>query len=187
MESSLKGKSPMKHPLVMVALVCLWITVSFYTASSANATEEDPFPILREERIGDLHIGMSEDRVKQGVACPLKRGKESHSPATGEYVEEWAYSKCGLWLVMSSERRKGKKEINSIRITGPSKLPTKRGIRIGSTEQEVVDAYAGAQDQDALYFSKKGKQFVAGSIYGGLIFSFTKGRVSEIFLGAGAE
>ncbi len=31
------------------------------------------------------------------------------------------------------------------------------------------------------------EHFVAGSIYGGLIFSFQNGRVNEIFLGAGAE
>jgi hypothetical protein len=29
--------------------------------------------------------------------------------------------------------------------------------------------------------------FIAGSIYGGLIFTFDQGRVSEIFLGAAAE
>jgi hypothetical protein len=29
--------------------------------------------------------------------------------------------------------------------------------------------------------------FVAGSIYGGLIFTFAQGYVSEIFLGAAAE
>ena len=30
-------------------------------------------------------------------------------------------------------------------------------------------------------------QFVAGSIYGGIIFNFAKGKVSRIFLGAAAE
>jgi len=29
--------------------------------------------------------------------------------------------------------------------------------------------------------------FVAGSIYGGIIFDFQKGKVSQIFLGAAAE
>jgi hypothetical protein len=32
-----------------------------------------------------------------------------------------------------------------------------------------------------------GKTFVAGSVYGGVIFQFEKGREAEIFIGAAAE
>jgi len=177
----------MKHPLAMFALVCLLAPAALCIASNANAAEGDPFPILREERIGDLRLGMLGDEVKRKVDCPLKRGREIIEGATGAYVEEWVYPKCGLWLGMSSEHKKGRKAVRSIVITSPSTLQTKRGIHIGSTEQEVVEAYAGTQDEEGRSQSEKGKQFVAGSIYGGMIFHFAKGRVSKIFLGAGAE
>ncbi len=177
----------MKHPLAMLALVCLLAPAVFCMASNAIAVERDPFPILREERIGDFHIGMSQEDVKKKVDCPLRRGKEILEGATGAYVEEWAYPKCGLRLKMSSGHKKGRKGIAGITITSPSTLQTKRGIHVGDTEQEVVEAYAGTQDEEDRLFRKKGEEFVAGSIYGGLIFIFTDGRVSKIFLGAAAE
>jgi len=88
---------------------------------------------------------------------------------------------------MSSGHKKGRKGIAGITITSPSTLQTKRGIYIGSTEQEVVEAYAGTQEEEDRLFRKKGEEFVAGSIYGGMIFIFADGRVSQIFLGAAAE
>ena len=35
--------------------------------------------------------------------------------------------------------------------------------------------------------SQVGSLFVAGSVYGGLLFTFEAGRVTQIFLGAAAE
>jgi hypothetical protein len=35
--------------------------------------------------------------------------------------------------------------------------------------------------------SETGKTFVAGSIYGGVIFGFKKGKVTQIFIGSAAE
>ena len=59
-----------------------------------------------------------------------------------------------------------------------------RGIHIGSTIVEVTTAYGKVENKEE---SESGKTFVAGSIYGGVIFTFTDGKVSQIFLGAAAE
>lgn len=64
------------------------------------------------------------------------------------------------------------------------KLATTRGIKIGSTEAEVRKAYQDVENKEE---SEAGKSFVAGSIYGGVIFTLEKGRVVEIFMGAAAE
>jgi hypothetical protein len=176
-----------KQPLVMSALVFILVSTVFWVASKANAAETDPFPILREERIGDFRIGMPEAEVKRKIDFPLRRGKEILEGATGAYVEEWVYPMLGLRLKMSSERKKGPKLIANISITSPSTLRTKRNMHVGSTEQEVIEAYGDTQDEDARSDSEQGKSFVVGSIYGGLIFNFTNGRVSQIFLGAAAE
>lgn len=69
-------------------------------------------------------------------------------------------------------------------ITSPSTLQTQRGIRIGSTEQEVIKAYGRFQNAED---SKPGELLVAGSIFGGAMFNFHQGRVSGIFIGAAAE
>ena len=76
------------------------------------------------------------------------------------------------------------KAIESITVVSPSDLSTKSGIRIGSTEQEVMKAYASHWNKED---SSPSKTFVAGSVYGGLIFDFKAGKVSRIFLGAAAE
>ena len=71
-----------------------------------------------------------------------------------------------------------------ITAVAPSKLATARGITIGSTEDAVKKAYGSVRDKEN---SEAGKTFVAGSIYGGVIFRFEGGKVSEIFIGASAE
>ena len=88
---------------------------------------------------------------------------------------------------MGAERKGAPKTVSSISIQSPCNLKTKHGIRIWSTEEEVIKAYGKYQDEDALLFTKLGDRFLAGSIYGGMIFRFKNGRVKSIFLGAAAE
>jgi hypothetical protein len=144
----------------------------------------DDFSILKEERIGDLRIGLSEKEIGETINCALKRGAEEFWGADGAYHQEWKYADCGITLDMISEKKGGPKSIESITIVKPARLSTKRGIRIGSTEQAVMKAYKPHWNrEDSEHFGR----FVAGSIYGGLIFQFKNGRVSGIFLGAAAE
>jgi hypothetical protein len=150
----------------------------------APATEEERAALFTQEQVGDLRIGMSQADAAKAVPCRVQRGKEVFEAATGDYVQDWRYPPCGLTFKMGSGTKGGPKTVQSITVTGPSTLQTKRGIRIGSTEQEVVQAYGRYRDEE---WSKKGESFVAGSVYGGLIFTFTGGKVSKIFLGAAAE
>jgi hypothetical protein len=65
----------------------------------------------------------------------------------------------------------------------PFDYKTSKGISIGSNYQEVEKAY---KDYVNAEFSNK-ESIVAGSIYGGVIFSFKNGKVTSIFIGASAE
>ncbi len=85
---------------------------------------------------------------------------------------------------MVAKEKGGFKSIESLTITSPSILQTQRGIRIGSTEAEVIKAYGRFRNAEA---SKPGELLVAGSIFGGVMFDFQQGRVSRIFIGAAAE
>jgi hypothetical protein len=85
---------------------------------------------------------------------------------------------------MVSEKRGGKKAIESITLTAPCTLATKRGIRIGSPEKEARKAYKKDWNREDNALSGS---FVAGSIYGGIVFQLQNGKVSRIFLGASAE
>jgi len=144
----------------------------------------DEFSLLREERIGELRINLSEQEVKKKIHCSLKLGPEKLWGADGAYHQTWDYTGCGIRLGMVSEKKGAPKSIESITLVSPGNLSTKRGIRIGSTEQKVMDAYKPYWNKED---SKSFNIFVAGSVYGGLMFNFQNGKVSRIFLGAAAE
>jgi hypothetical protein len=145
----------------------------------------DGFSLLKQERIGNLRIGLPEEAVYRIVTskCAMKAGLEKLWGADGAYHQEWDYPNCGITLSMVSNQKGGSKSIESITLVGPSRLSTKRGVRIGSTEKVVKKAYKAEWNRE----TNNSESFVAGSIYGGLIFQFQNGKVSKIFLGAAAE
>jgi hypothetical protein len=144
----------------------------------------DEFSLLNEEKIGDFKMGLSEQDLKKKVSCPLKREEEQLWGADGIYHQVWKYPACGLSFNMSSAQKGGSKSVDGITVTAPSVLKTKRGIQIGSTEKAVTKAYGHDKNTED---SVPKETFVAGSLYGGLIFNFKNNRVTEIFLGASAE
>jgi hypothetical protein len=144
---------------------------------------KDEFNLLRNERIGNLRIGLAEIKVKQTINCQLNREPEQFWGADGAYHQKWKYADCGMILGMVSEQKGAAKSIESITIFNPSRLITKRGIRIDSSKKAVMNAYKSEWNQE----SSQSDVLVAGSIYGGLIFNFQNGKVSKIFLGAAAE
>lgn len=146
--------------------------------------ESDPFALMREESLGKLKLDLSAQQVIQLLGNPRQKGQVEFWAGDGLYHQYWYYPNQGITLSMASETKKGQQNIALIKLVSPSKLPTKRGIKIGSSIEEVSLAYAKEKDQE---MSIPDQTFVAGSIYGGLIFTFDQGRVIEIFLGAAAE
>lgn len=137
------------------------------------------------ERIGELRLGLAAEGVATVVPCRPEKSREIYEGATGDSVQTWKMPGCGLELKMSGQHKGGKKTVAAITVTAPSELATSLGIRVGATEAEVVSAYGRYRDKDGV--SKRGRTFVAGSIYDGLIFDFKNGRVTRMFLGAAAE
>jgi hypothetical protein len=167
------------------------VTIIFLGIAFSNvfSEEEDPYlalgsRLMKEERIGDLRIDLPEKDVKKMVPCTLKRGPDQLWGADGLFHQEWVYADCGITLDMSSKKRGAPKSVASLTAIDPSTLNTKRGIHVGSTEQEVMKAYKPFWNKEE---SEQHVTFQAGSIYGGMIFNFKNGKVSQIFLGAGAE
>jgi hypothetical protein len=159
-------------------IISMIFGLSYHTAVAA-----DEFSLLKEEKIGHLKINLPEKEVKTVISCKEKRGADELWDADGAYHQEWAYDDCGITLDMISDKKRGAKKIASITLFAPSTLNTLRGIRMGSSMQEVIKAYKPYWNKEA----SDANQFVAGSIYGGLIFTIEKKKVSRIFLGAAAE
>jgi hypothetical protein len=148
-------------------------------ASSSNANE-----LMQLERLGEFKIGNSAARILETLGNPQTRSRNVFSEADALYRQSWYYPKQGITFQMVTENENDKPKIASIKLTRPSKLETDRGIKIGDSYDRVVGVYGQYKDQEN---SVPFERLVAGSIYGGLIFSFQDGRVLEIFLGAAAE
>jgi hypothetical protein len=144
---------------------------------------KDEFALMGKERIGSLRIGLPEGNLKQAINCKVTREPEQFWGADAAYHQTWKYADCGITLDMISEKTGAPKFISSIALTKPSRLRTMRGIRIGSSAKAVMKAYRSDWNIE----NSTSDVFVAGSIYGGLIFNFQNGKVSKIFLGAAAE
>ncbi len=156
--------------LVMVGLI----------GSAALAAKEFPYA---KEQIGKLHLGLSARAVQQIIPGKPILGPEELQGADGAYHQEWKYAEAGITLGMVSKKKGGLKTIDSMTLTSPSKLQTQRGIGIGSSAAEVAKAYGPFRNAE----SSTPERFVAGSDFGGVIFSFEQGKVSSIFIGAAAE
>ncbi|CAN5859699.1 hypothetical protein BH11VER1_BH11VER1_40830 [soil metagenome] len=139
---------------------------------------------VSNELFGKLALGQSAETLKKVVGEPEGKGKEVLWEAIGEWVQDWKFSKQGLTVAMASGKKGGAKTIFSLTASAGCSLATARGIKIGSPESAARKAYAKEKDKEQ---SPTGETFIAGSIYGGVIFSFTDGKVSQIFIGAAAE
>lgn len=165
-------------PILSLCSVGLLITLAF--AGSLRAAD-DP---STKDSLGTLALGQKQAAVIKALGQPKSKGKDIEWEAIGEHVQEWNYPAQGISLNMASIKEGGSKKVLSISAEAGCNLATARGIKIGSTEAEVRKAYGKLEDKES---GEAGKIFVAGSMYGGVIFHFTKGKVSEIFIGAAAE
>lgn len=140
--------------------------------------------LMERESLGPIRLGLSEAQVKVKLPVEPVISPEVLEEATGSYIQTWDFAGMGIELSMGTYEAGGAKEVYSIDLTSPSTFKTARSIGIDSTEAEVEKAYA---DEKNVAGSRPGELFVAGSIYGGLLFNFTDGKVSSIFIGAAAE
>lgn len=168
----------------LIRSVChVFILATFAIVACCHALGADD-QWLENEALGKIKLGRKAADLAGLLSKPDSTGKDSKWEATGEWVQEWRFKSQGLILNMASESKGGAKTVLTITAEAPSKLATARGIHIGSTIAEVTKAYGKVQDKEG---SEPGKTFVAGSVYGGVIFTFTGGKVSRIFIGAAAE
>jgi hypothetical protein len=167
--------------LTLLALGCGALTT---LCPAANVDPDAAWKMLNAERLGDLRLELPEKDVLKLLGKPEKQSKTVLQEADGMYVQTWSYPARGLEFTMSAGKKAGPKTIASITAFPPCSFSTKKGIKIGSPEAEARKAYAAWADRESA--SEKGV-FIAGSVSGGIIFNFAKGKVSRIFFGAAAE
>ncbi|WP_038170806.1 hypothetical protein [Verrucomicrobium sp. BvORR106] len=175
-----------KTSLSSLALVW-WVAVLMMLPTAVVMGDEQAekgFALMKEEALNEIRLEMPQQAVLKVLGKPAKKGEDVEWEAIGEHVQEWQYPAQGVTLQMASVKKGGAKKVLCVAQKAPGALATRKGLRIGSSEAEVRKAYGALEDKEA---SRKGEIFVAGTVYGGLVFHFEKGKVSEIFLGAMAE
>ena len=160
------------------------LVLNVLNASHCRADETATEAMLRAESLGDLRLGLPEKAVLKLLGPPATRGKLVLQEADGNYVQDWDYPDKGIELWMSAgDKKSGVKTIFTITASAPCTFATRKGIKIGDAESAARKAYSEHVDRE----SSDPGTLVVGSIYGGIIFNFTKGKVSRIFFGAAAE
>ena len=71
----------------------------------------------------------------------------------------------------------------NITASAPCTFATRKGIKIGDAESRARKAYTENVDRE----SSDPRTLVVGSVYDGIIFNFTEGKVSGIFFGASGK
>ena len=158
------------------------LVLNMFDASNCRADETVTEAMLRAESLGRLRLGLPEMDVLKLLGSPATRGELVFQEADGNYVQ--APDK-GIELLMSAgEKKSGVKTIANITASAPCTFATRKGIKIGDAESAARKAYAEHVDRET---GADPGILVVGSIYGGIIFNFTEGKVSRIFFGGAAE
>ncbi|MEM9162450.1 MAG: hypothetical protein AAGC54_05200 [Cyanobacteria bacterium P01_F01_bin.4] len=139
---------------------------------------------MARETIGELRLEMLAEGLLSQLGEPGSQGELQLWGADGRYYQDWYYPQRGLQIKLSASTETGDLRVASLTLQSPSLLKTQHNIGIGNTWEQVEAAYGDVIEAES---SQAYQQLVAGSIYGGLIFSFENGQVSQIFLGAATE
>ncbi len=172
----------MKRKLVP-ALAALAVAVALLVPAAAADKDylQIGFGLMQSEKLGGLGLGSP-----AGDVVSLLGPAEEETPpkiwgADGREHRQWRYPSKGVEIGL--EARDGVLTVDRIGLFAPSAWKTARGIGIGSPESEARAAYRAEIDDRAAI---KGR-LIAGSVYGGIIFTVEGGAVTAVFLGAAAE
>jgi len=124
-------------------------------APPATIDADETFALLEHESIGGL----------------------KQMAATGDYTSGWRWPNATLDMV--AEKKSGPWKARMITISKASTFETAQHIHIGSTRAELEKAYKRSEDDD----KQKPNQWLAGSMYGGMLFELDHDKVSSISMG----
>lgn len=157
--------------------------------SGVQEPAEAGFALMRSEQLGPLRLGLSADEVLQALGKPVEKSDRGVWAADGAEHQSWRYVAQGIVLGMIAEGADNEQYVDAITISIPCRFETTKHIGIGSSRGEVLEAYRNeiAQSSGDSAVGSSDETVIAGSVYGGVVFTIEHDRVSGIFIGAGAE
>ena len=174
--------------LVFFLIMCFFNSFPVYAEDTENHLNQEQdylskgFQLMKTESVNFLKIGLLSQELTKKIGMPSKKTKMEENWVDGNLHQMWYYPQLGIELDMVLEENTLK--ISRLRIIKPCHYQTKKGIRIGSKRLEVIAAYKDYIEPHSL---DEEEGIVAGSVYGGIIFTIEKGKVVSIFIGAASE
>lgn len=141
------------------------------------------------ESIGGIALGDPAPKVEAAFGAPASKGEVVEWAATGDRTATWSWNE-GLRFEMAESSDGSPPTVHSMTMAAPSTRTTSRGVGIGTAYADVERIYApfrgqGREEGEPEQWGPEG--MIVGSVYGGTFFDFTDGKVSNVFVGAGAE
>ncbi|MFD0892201.1 hypothetical protein KBB96_12285 [Luteolibacter ambystomatis] len=165
-----------------ILLATLAIPMPLCHGEDLSPDEKIAANLGKTEALGKLTLDQKATDVEKLLGAPDSKSKAVHEEGgSGDWVETWKYAKQGIELRMGAQGKKEVKRILLITASPACKLATARGIKIGSTKEEVEKAYKDVKAKDASFAEKD--TFVVGSISPGLVFTFKDSKVNGILFG----
>ena len=175
-----------KKSIFSVAIIVFIIALSFVNAASASEVKKDygqlGAALMETESVGLIKIGSTDKEVVKVLGKDAVKGKAEVWGADGLTHQEWNYKKEGVSLGFVNSGKKWL--VSTIGIEKPCALKTSRNIGIKSTRADVQKAYGNEIDPENAGDASK---IIAGSLFGGVVFTIEKDVVTAIFIGASAE
>jgi len=137
---------------------------------------------MKGETIGEIKTGLTYERVIELLGEPEEVTKVEMSQVDGSFYQSISYSKKGIEIVFVIDSDTVKKVSNFL-IKSPCSLKTSKKIGIGSSYEEVENAYKESINPE---FSDT-ESIVAGKVYGGIVFSLENRKVKTIYIGISAD
>ena len=139
------------------------------------------------ERIGGLRLNGRADAVLRTFGEPPLRGPREPFWDHGGHRQTWSWPEQGLTVDIYSLYGKAPEKVRAVTVVAPSTLLTRAGIGVGSSREEVLARCGDMQDLSFSTAYDEQRQFIAGSLLGGLLFRFENDRVVEMFVGDATE
>lgn len=168
--------------LLFVGLFAALLTGAWPSACAA-ATDylQLGFQLMKGETLGPLGLGTADTEIARLLGETEEKSPPAVWGADGLEHQQWRYPDRGVALGLV--RKEDGLKVDRIKITAPCEFRTKRGIGVGSQANDVRAAYGDEIDPR----TAGAERLVAGSVYGGIVFTLQDGVVASIFIGAGAE
>ncbi|MFT3693427.1 MAG: hypothetical protein QM831_09835 [Kofleriaceae bacterium] len=171
-------KEPTPAPATPVKPVAIDAPMAVVVDAEAPADADTTYAILDAESFGGLKMWALDTDVIKVLGAPKKKSKAEMEGATGSYVSMWDWS--GASAKMSGDSEKGPFKLAMLTISKGSKLETAKHIKIGSPRADVEKAYPRSDDDQ----KDDKNRYLSGSVYGGVMFTFEKDKVSSVSMGA---